>query len=227
VGILGSQRNAKETVTSNNLPTPAGFLFDLDGTLINSGSAVDRAWSQVAQEAGIPLQSLVGLHGLPTKQVLQILLSDRDETEIAHWANRITSLEINDVSGIVAIDGAIELLDELTSRNIPWTIVTSCTMSLAIARSTSAGITMPAHSVTFDQVARGKPFPEPFILGASRLGIETSQTWAIEDAPGGITSAFDAGCTVISVGTTFPKTELSKAHNHLDRLSDLIPLAGL
>ena len=86
---------------------------------------------------------------------------------------------------------------------------------------------MPAHSVTFDQVTRGKPFPEPFILGASRLGLETAQTWAIEDAPGGITSAFDAGCTVISVGTTFPKEELSKAHIHLDRLADLITLAGL
>ena len=227
MGILGSQRNAKETVTSNNLPTPAGFLFDLDGTLINSGSAVDRAWSQVAQEAGIPLESLAGLHGLPTKQLLQTLLADREESEIAHWANRITSLEVSDVDGIVAIDGAIELLNELTTRNIPWTIVTSCTMSLALARSTSAGIKMPPHSVTFDQVTRGKPFPEPFILGAARLGLETSQTWALEDAPGGITSAIDAGCTVISVGTTFAKSELGKAHRHLDRLSGLLTLARI
>ncbi len=48
---------------------------------------------------------------------------------------------------------------------------------------------MPANSVTFDQVTRGKPFPEPFILGADRLGLQTDQCWAIEDAPGGVTSA--------------------------------------
>ena len=42
-----------------------GFLFDLDGTLVNSKPAVERAWIQLAKEAQIPFEKMVGLHGIP------------------------------------------------------------------------------------------------------------------------------------------------------------------
>jgi sugar-phosphatase len=86
---------------------------------------------------------------------------------------------------------------------------------------------MPANSVTFDQVSRGKPFPEPFILGADRLGLQTDQCWAIEDAPGGVTSAKEAGCTVAGVLTTHTREELPHADHHLEHLSQLLEKAGL
>jgi sugar-phosphatase len=204
-----------------------GFLFDLDGTLIDSTAAVMNSWITMANEAGIPLEALAGHHGIPAAQTIRNVIPDREEAEIQKWIRRVTDLEIADIEGIKAAPGALELLAELTDRKIPWTIVTSCTTDLAIARTRAAKIPMPANSVTFDQVSRGKPFPEPFILGADRLGLQTDICWAIEDAPGGVTSAKEAGCIVAGVLTTHTREELPHADHHLDHLNQLLGKAGL
>ena len=204
-----------------------GFLFDLDGTLINSQDSVVHSWVTMANEAGIPLEALAGHHGIPAEQTLRKILVGRDEAEIQRWVRRVTELEIEDVDGTNAVPGALELLAELNDRKIPWTIVTSCTTDLAIARTRAAKIPMPANSVTFDQVSRGKPFPEPFILGAERLGLPTNICWAIEDAPGGVTSAKEAGCIVAGVLTTHTREELPHADHHLEHLNQLLGKAGL
>jgi sugar-phosphatase len=204
-----------------------GFLFDLDGTLINSQDSVVHSWVTMANEAGIPLEALAGHHGIPAEQTLRKILVGREETEIQRWVRRVTELEIEDVDGTNAVPGALELLAELTDRKIPWTIVTSCTTDLAIARTRAAKIPMPANSVTFDQVSRGKPFPEPFILGAERLGLPTNICWAIEDAPGGVTSAKEAGCIVAGVLTTHTREELPHADHHLEHLTQLLAKAGI
>jgi sugar-phosphatase len=204
-----------------------GFLFDLDGTLINSQDSVVHSWVTMANEAGIPLEALAGHHGIPAEQTLRKILVGREEAEIQRWVRRVTELEIEDVDGTNAVPGALELLAELTDREIPWTIVTSCTTDLAIARTRAAKIPMPANSVTFDQVSRGKPFPEPFMLGADRLGLQTDICWAIEDAPGGVTSAKEAGCIVAGVLTTHTREELPHADHHLEHLNQLLAKAGI
>ena len=51
-----------------------GFLFDLDGTLINSQDAVVNSWVTMANEAGIPLEALAGHHGVPAEQTLRKVL---------------------------------------------------------------------------------------------------------------------------------------------------------
>jgi sugar-phosphatase len=204
-----------------------GFLFDLDGTLIDSTAAVMNSWITMANEAGIPIEALAGHHGIPAAQTIRNVIPDREEAEIQKWIRRVTDLEIADIEGVKAAPGALELLAELTDREIPWTIVTSCTTDLAIARTRAGKIPMPANSVTFDQVSRGKPFPEPFILGADRLGLQPDICWAIEDAPGGVTSAKEAGCIVAGVLTTHTREELPHADHHLDHLNQLLGKAGL
>lgn len=202
-----------------------GFLFDLDGTLVNSKPAVERAWIKLAQEAQIPLEKMVGLHGIPAEQSLRMLLADRTEDEIKTWVERIEYLESSDTDGVIAIPGAKNLLHELNTRSIPWTIVTSCTIPLALSRVKAAGIEMPEHSVTFNDVKLGKPHPEPFILGAERIGLEPNQCWVIEDAPAGVKSGKLAGCTVAAVLTSHSKEQLSNADHFLNHLDELLPLA--
>ena len=202
-----------------------GFLFDLDGTLVNSKPAVERAWIKLAQEAQIPLEKMVGLHGIPAEQSLRMLLEGRSEDEIKSWVDRIEYLESSDTDGVVAIPGAKDLLNELNNRSIPWTIVTSCTIPLALSRVKAAGIEMPDHSVTFNDVKLGKPHPEPFILGAKRIGLEPNQCWVIEDAPAGVKSGKSAGCTVAAVLTSHLKEQLQEADHFLNHLDELLPLA--
>ena len=202
-----------------------GFLFDLDGTLVNSKPAVERAWIQLAQEAQIPLEKMVGLHGIPAEQSLRMLLEDRPEDEIRNWVERIEYLESSDTAGVVAIPGAKELIAELNQQKIAWTIVTSCTIPLAISRVKAAGIEMPDHSVTFNDVKLGKPHPEPFILGAQRIGLDPTQCWVIEDAPAGVKAGKLAGCTVAAVLTSHVKEQLDEADYFLNHLDELLPLA--
>jgi sugar-phosphatase len=202
-----------------------GFLFDLDGTLVDSKPAVERAWIKLAQEAQIPLEKMVGLHGVPAEQSLRMLLEDRSEDEIKSWVDRIEFLESSDTAGVVPIPGAKNLLNQLNERSIPWTIVTSCTIPLAISRVKAAGIEMPDHSVTFNDVKLGKPHPEPFILGAKRIGLNPNQCWVIEDAPAGVKSGKSAGCTVAAVLTSHLKEQLNEADHFLNHLDDLLPLA--
>ena len=202
-----------------------GFLFDLDGTLVNSKPAVERAWIKLAQEAQIPLEKMVGLHGIPAEQSLRMLLEGRSEDEIRSWVDRIEFLESSDTDGVIAIPGAKNLLNELNTRGIPWTIVTSCTIPLALSRVKAAGIEMPDHSVTFNDVKLGKPHPEPFILGAKRIGLEPNQCWVIEDAPAGVKSGKSAGCTVAAVLTSHLKEQLQEADHFLNHLDELLPLA--
>ena len=204
-----------------------GFLFDLDGTLVNSQIAVHESWMQLAVEAGFYLPNLDGLHGLPASASLRKLMPDREEAEVNSWSKRLEHLEIVAADSVIAVDGAIKLLGHLSASQIPWTIVTSCTMDLARARASAAGISMPEHSVTFDQVTRGKPNPEPFLLGADRIGIPSELCWAIEDAPGGVRAAKSAGCTVAAVLTTHGKDELFEADHHLASLDQLLILSGL
>ncbi|MBM3682817.1 MAG: HAD-IA family hydrolase [Actinobacteria bacterium] len=202
-----------------------GFLFDLDGTLVNSKPAVERAWIQLAKEAQIPVEKMVGLHGIPGEQSLRMLMKDRDEAEIMNWVQRIEYLEMSDTDGITAINGAKELLTELNDKEIPWTIVTSCTIPLAQSRVKAAGIQLPHNAVTFDDVELGKPHPEPFILGAKRIGLNPNQCWVIEDAPAGVKSGKTAGCTVAAVLTSHDQTQLIEADHHLNHLDELLPLA--
>jgi sugar-phosphatase len=193
--------------------------------LVDSKPAVERAWIKLAQEAQIPLEKMVGLHGIPAEQSLRMLLEGRSEDEIKSWVDRIEYLESSDTDGVIAIPGAKNLLNELNNRSIPWTIVTSCTIPLAISRVKAAGIEMPDHSVTFNDVKLGKPHPEPFILGAKRIGLEPNQCWVIEDAPAGVKSGKSAGCTVAAVLTSHVKEQLNEADHFLNHLDELLPLA--
>ena len=201
-----------------------GVLFDLDGTLVNSKPAVERAWIQLATEAKIPFEKMVGLHGIPAEQSLRMLLPDRNEEEILHWVDRIEYLETTDINGVVAIEGAIDLLNLLEDKEIPWTIVTSCTIPLALSRIKAARIPYPKNSVTFNDVQKGKPFPDPFLLGAKRLGLDATNCLVVEDAPAGVKAGKSAGCTVAAILTSHEKQQLIEADHHINKLEEIIPL---
>ena len=77
--------------------------------------------------------------------------------------------------------------------------------------------------VTADAINRGKPHPEPFLLGAQRLGVDPAHCVVLEDAPAGIAAGRAAGATVIALRTTHPDGDLSEA----DAVApDLLSLVG-
>jgi sugar-phosphatase len=86
-------------------------------------------------------------------------------------------------------------------------VVTSAGRELARVRLAAGGI-RARHVVTIDDVSRGKPDPEPFLLGAKLLGVEPARCLVFEDAPAGLTAARAAGALTVAVTTTHAAAEL-------------------
>ena len=179
----------------------AAVLLDMDGTLVDSTAAIARCWSTWALEHGITQRQLVAAHGhgRPAAEIVRDLVgAERAERAAA----RITELEVADVDGVVQLPGVPQLLAALPHGR--WAVVTSCDRALADARRGAAGLPEPAALVTYDDVARGKPDPECFLLGARRLGVDPADCLVVEDAPAGLAAARAAGCATLAVRTTHP-----------------------
>ena len=175
------------------------FLFDMDGTLLNSIAAAERVWSIWAERHGLDVAAfLKTIHGARAIDTItrQALPGVDPEVE-AQW---ITEAEIKDVRGVVAIPGAIEFLKRLPADQ--WALVTSAPRKLALHRLEAAGIAAPAALVTAEDVAIGKPNPACYVLGAQRLGVSVQDCLVFEDAAVGIRAGEAAGADVMVVTST-------------------------
>ena len=124
---------------------------------------------------------------------------------VAPAVGRIEELEMATAGEVRALPGAREAVAGLPRNR--WAVVTSGNRRLALARLAAAGLTAPAL-VTADDVARGKPDPEPYLLGARRLGVEPGRCLVVEDAPSGLQAAQAAGMGTVAVTTTHRAEEL-------------------
>jgi len=184
-----------------------GVLFDMDGVLIDSTPAVARVWSRWAIEHGLRPEEVVRrAHGRPSIESIQEMLPGADpEAENL----KVETAEVEDTEGIVPLPGACELLETLPRER--WTIVTSCTRRLAEVRLRAAGLKIPPLLVTSNDIVKGKPNPEPYLKGASFLGVGAEDCIVVEDVPAGILSGKAMGARVIAVRTTSSDTELQNA----------------
>jgi len=184
----------------------AGVLLDLDGTLIDSIAAVERSWIRWCGEYGVDPERLLGFHGIPAARVIETLLPEGDRVPAFE---RIRDLEVADVADIVVLPGAATLLATLADGRVPTAIVTSGTRDLAEARIAATGLTHPPVVVTASDVERGKPWPDPWLEGARRLGVDPAECLVVEDAVAGLRAGRAAGCrALVAVLGTTPADEL-------------------
>ncbi|WMY95301.1 MAG: sugar phosphatase [Arsenophonus sp.] len=180
--------------------TCKGFLFDLDGTLVDSLSGVEYCWKKFSHRIGISETDVLKyIHGKPAITSIRHFMPHTNESDIKKIFYWLENMEKKNISGIAAMPGAISFLKKLNKFSIPWAIVTSSTISIAFNRIKTAGLPKPSHLITAEQVEKGKPYPDPFFLGAKLLGLPPNACIAIEDAEAGIYSALDAGCQVIAL----------------------------
>lgn len=199
-----------------------GFLFDLDGTLVDSLAVVERAWCQWADRFGLSHQEVLSfIHGKQAITSLRHFMPGASEEEIQQEFRVLEKHEAEDTDGIVALPGALALLNHLNENNVPWAIVTSGSMPVADARRRVAGLPQPKVMVTAEQVARGKPQPDAYLLGAELLGIAPEQCVVVEDAPAGIASGLAAGCQVIAVNAPLQTPGLDKVDRVITQLTSL------
>jgi sugar-phosphatase len=183
------------------------ILFDMDGVLVNSGNAVERVWRKWALEHHLdPAYVVQHAHGRRSSETLRVVAP---HLEAGQENLKVEQMEIEDTEGIIAVPGAAELLRSLPPER--FTIVTSATPALALARLQYVGIPIPERFITADDVVNGKPSPEPYLKGAALLGFAAPDCLVFEDTPAGIRAAKAAGMRVIAVQTTYPAEELTVA----------------
>jgi len=174
-------------------------LLDMDGTLVDSDAAVDRAWRTWAVEYGVDLADGPPIaHGMPALGNVLRLRPDLTPEQAAAAAGRQLELQYDDVADVTAAPGAAELLAELDRLGLPWAIVTSADPTLARVRLAAARI-RPALLVTSEDVRAGKPDPEGYLLAARELGADPGRCLVVEDAEAGVRAGRAAGATVAAL----------------------------
>jgi sugar-phosphatase len=155
-------------------------------------------WSVWARKHGLDADAVVKIaHGRPSISTIRELVPASDHEAEDREVER---MEIEDVEGIVALPGAAELLRAIPANKCA--IVTSATRALAEVRLRAAGLAVPANLLTARDVPRGKPNPDPYLMGAKILGVSPFDCVVIEDAPSGVRAGKAAGARVVALRTT-------------------------
>lgn len=177
----------------------SALLLDMDGTLVCSTGDVEKVWRLWCQHHQLAPEPVLAMcHGMRSREVIRALAPQLD---VAREAARLDDLEMEHTGGD-AIMGCDELLRSLPPQC--WAIVTSASERVAHHRLRCAGLPLPNLLVGAEAVVNGKPDPEPYLLGAARLGVPPAHCLVFEDALAGIESALRAGCTVVQVGGDAP-----------------------
>jgi HAD superfamily hydrolase (TIGR01549 family) len=168
-------------------PGPA-FLFDLDGTLIDSVYQNVIAWRNALASQDIDL-SVWRIHrrigmsgGLFVSALLREtgrFLSDQeiDSLMADHAAEYMAQL-----GSVTALPGARDLLAALTEQAVPWAIATSGRAAVARLALPLLGLPDDAPMVTRDMVRHAKPDPDLFLAAAALIGVDPQAAWVVGDS---------------------------------------------
>jgi HAD superfamily hydrolase (TIGR01549 family) len=168
---------------------PPAFLFDLDGTLVDSVYHHVLAWNEALQATGLPLSvwrihRRIGMSGGLFANALQRDLGREIDPELINELRRKHKDFFNARSASIRpLPGAVELLQALTEENVPWAIATSGRMETARPNIERLGVDFnKVPVVTRDQVRYAKPDPDLFLAAAERLGVDIQHSMVVGDS---------------------------------------------
>jgi HAD superfamily hydrolase (TIGR01509 family) len=175
------------------------FLFDLDGTLVDSVYQHVLAWREALEQGGIELSSWrihrrVGMSGGLFVNALRREISRRVSAEEAARLQRLhAEAYLQQISRVRPLPGAKELLSYLTELSVPWAIATSGRRESAHRTVQVLGLGTEIPLITRDDVKRAKPDPDLFIAAAERIGAQISASVVIGDSVWDLLAARRAG----------------------------------
>ncbi len=168
--------------------TPA-FIFDLDGTLIDSVYQHVIAWQRALADCGIELavwkiHRRIGMSGGLFVRALMRELDRPLDPEVLARIGRLHAEHFAVIADQVRpLPGAQELLRTLTEHEVPWAIGTSGLMESARHGLEMLGVLDgPAPIITRDLVRHAKPDPDLFLAGAEKLGVDIRLSWVVGDS---------------------------------------------
>ena len=207
------------------------FLFDLDGTLVDSVYQHVLAWRDALETTGIEL-SVWRIHrriGMSGGLFVNALLRETGKPVTPEDAARLQQLHAEayarQLHQVRPLPGARELLAYLSEMGVPWAIATSGRMQSAGPALEMLGVTSGAAVVTRDQVAHAKPDPDLFLAAAARLGASMEDSVVVGDSVWDLLAARRAralGVGLLSGGYGQDELERSGAYRIYDDPADLL-----
>ena len=210
--------------------TAPAFLFDLDGTLVDSVYQHVLAWREALEAAGIELavwriHRRIGMSGgLLVNALLRETGSKVTSSEITNIQQLHTEAYRRLTKQLRMLPGARELLSYLTEAGIPWAIATSGRMENARSALDILGVGPDVTVVTRDQVHYAKPDPDLFMAAASRLGVQLENAIVVGDSIWDMLAARRAralGVGLLSGGYGQDELERAGAYRVYDDPADL------
>ena len=204
-------------------------LFDLDGTLTDTEKYYQEAWPKALRHFGYEVEDDFALQlrslGRPfaPMRFKEIFGQDFDYTAVRQYRKELVE-ELIKQHGIPLKPGAREILSWLRERGVLTALVTANNYGRAERYLKKIDLfDCFDRIICANMVEQGKPAPDIYAFACSELGIDPKETFAVEDSPNGVTSAYLAGCNVIMVpDLTEPDEELSKKlYRRLDSLMDI------
>lgn len=194
------------------------FLFDLDGTLVDSVYQHVLAWREALEKTGIHLAAW-RIHrriGMSGGLLVNALLRETGHRVTAEEAVKIQKVHAEayarQVAQVRPLPGALELLAYLSKNRVPWAIATSSHLESARPTLQILEVGPDAPVITRDQVSHAKPDPDLFLTAAARLGVEISDSVVVGDSVWDLLAARRAralGVGLLSGG--YGKDELEQA----------------
>ena len=183
------------------------FLFDMDGTLIDSNGVIEDIWHRWAGRHGLDGHAVLAkAHGRQAAETIRLFVPEGvDQAAETAWINEQAARE---TKGIKAAPGAKEFLAQLHATE--WAIVTSAKRFIAEQWLAAASLPQPEVFIAAEDVLRSKPDPEGYRLAAQRLGREAKEAIVFEDAQAGLEAGRQAGAKVVGIGSA----------NHLSHFAD-------
>ena len=198
-------------------PTPS-FVFDLDGTLVDSVYQHVLAWREALEREGISL-AVWRIHrriGMSGGLLVNALLRETGLPVTREQTTRLRTFHAEAYARLVGqvrpLPGAREVLDHLTRAGVPWAIATSGWMESARPALDLLGVGGEMPVITREQVLRAKPDPDLFLAAAARLGVPIEASVVVGDSVWDLLAARRAralGVGLLSGG--YGDDELSRA----------------
>ena len=192
---------------------PTAVVFDMDGTLLDTEQLAARAWGEAADALGVGFDpalalTLVGRNFADCSRLLRGHFGVDYPTEALLDSWHATYDGIVAREGVAVKEGVHALLDWLDAASIPRAIATSTRRDRAEAKLAHAALLSRFDAVVGgDEVARGKPAPDIYVVAAARLGIAPERCVALEDSEPGFHSALAAGMIPILVPDLLPPSD--------------------